>query len=305
MAQLHASRTKETSSTTGTATYELLGAVAGFRTFVAGIGTGNTCQYTATDGTDWEVGIGTVTDASPDTLARTTILASSNAGSAVSWGAGTRTLFVDAAAERLPVFDTTSEADGDFWYRESGVWVRKTTAQVHALTSGLVLLQRVTASSSASLDLTTGIGSTYDQYELHYGEIVVQTDTAMLVLRMSTDGGSNYAAGASDYTWNREGMTTGVHFYHIDGADSEIELGDCGNSTGESLHGRIVLPNLQGAKYKAALYTHYGYGHAPSTVRFTGTGVYLSTTAVDGLRLIPLSGNITSGWAALYGVRKA
>jgi hypothetical protein len=88
----HADRVKETSTTTGTGTYNLAGAVTGFRTFVAGVGNGNTCYYTATDGTDWETGIGTVTDATPDTLARTAILSSSNSDAAVSWAAGTRTI---------------------------------------------------------------------------------------------------------------------------------------------------------------------------------------------------------------------
>lgn len=101
MALVHADRVKETSTTTGTGTYNLVGAATGFRTFVAGIGTGNTCYYAATDGTDWEVGLGTVTDAAPDTLARTTILASSNAGAAVNWGAGTRTLWVNLPAGKF------------------------------------------------------------------------------------------------------------------------------------------------------------------------------------------------------------
>lgn len=101
MALVHADRVKETSTTTGTGTYDLDGAATGFQTFVAGIGTTNTCYYVAEDGTDWEVGIGTVTDATPDTLARTTILASSNSGSAVNWGAGTKNLFVSIPADRF------------------------------------------------------------------------------------------------------------------------------------------------------------------------------------------------------------
>lgn len=94
MPLVHADRVKETSTTTGTGTYDLAGAVsAAFRTFVAGIGNGNTCYYFAIGAGGWEAGIGTITDASPDTLARTQILASSNSGSAVDWPAGTRTLF--------------------------------------------------------------------------------------------------------------------------------------------------------------------------------------------------------------------
>lgn len=87
-------RVRETSTTTGTGTYNLDGAatVGGitYRTFVAGVGGANTCHYLVEMGADWEEGIGTVTDATPDTLARTTILGSSNGGAAVSWVAGTK-----------------------------------------------------------------------------------------------------------------------------------------------------------------------------------------------------------------------
>jgi len=93
MALVLADRVKETSTSTGTGTYDLDGPVTGFQGFVVGVGNGNTTYYAAINGTDWEVGIGTVTDAAPDTLARTTILASSNSDAAVNWGAGTKTLF--------------------------------------------------------------------------------------------------------------------------------------------------------------------------------------------------------------------
>src|SRR5262245_44672576 len=107
MALVHKDRVCESSTTTGTGTYNLAGAVTGFQGFVAGIGNGNTCYYCATDGTDWEVGIGTVTDVTPDTLARTTILASSNGGSAVNWGAGTKRIFVTPPASKVPMLDAS------------------------------------------------------------------------------------------------------------------------------------------------------------------------------------------------------
>ena len=74
-------RVKQTSTSTGTGTINLsASAETGFETFVAGIGTTNSTFYCIShDGTaDFEVGIGTVTDASPDTLSRTTIISSSN-----------------------------------------------------------------------------------------------------------------------------------------------------------------------------------------------------------------------------------
>ena len=69
-------RVKETSTTTGTGTLNLAGAVTGFVTFVSGIGNSNTTYYAIFEqGTNnFEIGIGTVTDATPDTLARTTVL---------------------------------------------------------------------------------------------------------------------------------------------------------------------------------------------------------------------------------------
>lgn len=100
MALVLADRVKETSTTTGTGTYDLAGPETGFQGFVAGIGDGNTTYYFAEDGTDWEVGIGTVTDAATDTLARTAILSSSNSGSAVNWGAGTKNIGCGLPASR-------------------------------------------------------------------------------------------------------------------------------------------------------------------------------------------------------------
>ena len=82
-------RVKETSTTSGTGTLDLAGAVTGFVTFVAGIGDTNTTYYAIFEqGTvNWEVGIGTVTDATPDTLSRTAIT-SSNSDNLVNFNSG-------------------------------------------------------------------------------------------------------------------------------------------------------------------------------------------------------------------------
>ena len=73
-------RVRETSTSSGTGTINLAGAVTGFRTFVDGIGDGNTTYYAIfEEGTNlFEVGLGTVTDATPDTLSRTTVLSNSS-----------------------------------------------------------------------------------------------------------------------------------------------------------------------------------------------------------------------------------
>ena len=107
MALVLKDRVKETTTTTGTGTYTLAGAVTGFEAF-SSVGDGNTTYYSCTDGTDFEVGIGTYT-ASGTTLARTTILQSSNSDSAVSWSSGTKTIFCAQPAEKAVFLD----ANGD------------------------------------------------------------------------------------------------------------------------------------------------------------------------------------------------
>jgi len=98
MALLIKDRVKETTATTGTGTYTLAGAEDGFESF-AEIGDGNTTYYACTDGTDFEIGIGTYT-ASGTTLARTTILQSTNSDAAVNWTAGDKTIFCTVPAEK-------------------------------------------------------------------------------------------------------------------------------------------------------------------------------------------------------------
>jgi hypothetical protein len=93
MALVVKDRVQETTTTTGTGTLTLLGAVTGYQSFSV-IGNGNTTYYTiSSTSSEWEVGIGTYTSAGT-TLARTTVLASSNAGAAVNLSAGTKNVFV-------------------------------------------------------------------------------------------------------------------------------------------------------------------------------------------------------------------
>ena len=103
-------RVKETTTSTGTGTINLAGAETGFETFVAGVGNSNTCYYCIAhqSANEFEVGLGTVTDATPDTLARTTIISSSNSDSAVDFSAGTKDVFCTLPASKT-VFEDASD----------------------------------------------------------------------------------------------------------------------------------------------------------------------------------------------------
>ena len=104
-------RVKETSTTTGTGTFDLAGAEIGFESFVSGIGNGNITYYAiSNDGTtEFEVGFGTVTDATPDTLSRDTIISSSNSDALVNFSAGTKTVFCTLPASRTPSAGMTAQ----------------------------------------------------------------------------------------------------------------------------------------------------------------------------------------------------
>ena len=111
MALVLKDRIKEPTTTTGTGTYTLAGALTGFEAF-SQIGNSNTTYYCFTDGTDFEIGIGTYT-ASGTTLARTTILQSSNSDAAVNWTSGTRTIFCTLPAEKM-IFNNASNVAQNF-----------------------------------------------------------------------------------------------------------------------------------------------------------------------------------------------
>lgn len=161
MALVVKDRVKETTTTTGTGTYTLAGAVTGFQSFSV-IGNGNTTYYTATDGTNWEVGIGTYTS-SGTTLARTTILESSNSGNAVSWGAGTKDVFVTYPAERSvyadgstlvatnsAVLPVVSGGTGQTSYTNGQLLIGNSTGNT---------LSKSTLTSGAGIAITNGAGS--------------------------------------------------------------------------------------------------------------------------------------------------
>lgn len=109
MALVIADRVKETSTTTGTGTLTLGGAVTGYQTFGTAIGSGNTCYYAITLDSAWEVGLGTV---GTGTLSRDTVLASSNSGSLVNFAAGTKEVFVTYPAGKAVYKDSAGYVVG-------------------------------------------------------------------------------------------------------------------------------------------------------------------------------------------------
>jgi hypothetical protein len=169
-------------------------------------------------------------------------------------------------------------------------------------------LQTQTASSSATLDFTAFNSSLYDDYELIVDNLVPASDNVTLVLRTSTDGGSTYDAGVSDYSWGS--LYTGTTAAGgNDEADSGISLANAntfGTGTSEGASSRIQIINPAAAAFTRVLF-HTGGRRAADNVTFTsaGFGMRLSAADVNAVRLLFSSGNIASGTARLYGRRKA
>jgi hypothetical protein len=99
-------RVKETSTTTGTGSFTLAGAVTGFETFSSAIGNTNTTYYAIVNTTDgeFEVGLGTV---GAGTLSRDTIISSSNSDAAVDFAAGTKNVFCTLPASKSVILDAS------------------------------------------------------------------------------------------------------------------------------------------------------------------------------------------------------
>jgi len=145
MALVVADRVRETTTTTGTGTVTLAGAVTGFQTF-ATIGNGNTTYYTiAGQGTaEWEVGIGTYT-ASGTTLSRDTVLASSaGAPTKTTFSAGTKDVFVTYPASKS-VYEDAGQAiypgagTGAIYLNSQNITVNTTVAAgYNGMSAGIV-----------------------------------------------------------------------------------------------------------------------------------------------------------------------
>jgi hypothetical protein len=162
MALVLKDRVKETTTTQGTGTISLLGAVQGYQGF-SSIGIGNTTYYCIQATADWEVGIGTVGAGS---LTRDTVLASSNNGSLVGFGSGVKDVFCtypagkSVSTDSLPVTGAISSASPN-----DTVNVASLTSAVTTTNGDLALVKKGTGALLAQVPTgTTAGGNKRGQY---------------------------------------------------------------------------------------------------------------------------------------------
>jgi hypothetical protein len=149
-------RVQQTGTANTTVSFTLSATTTGYQSFAV-IGNGNTTYYSANDGTNWEVGLGTY--ATGGTLTRTTVLASSNSGSAVTFS-GTVTVFCDYLAGRAVYQDTTLTANAPQFSATNGIFVNnKTIATSYSIPSGYAASSVGPVSISSGQSVTVPSGS--------------------------------------------------------------------------------------------------------------------------------------------------
>ena len=120
----------EASSTTGTGSYTLTGAVGASRTFAQDFSDGDTVTYFVSnlDKTKWEMVTGVLTIGPPRTLTRATIRKSSNAGAAIDWQVGdVYYVFTIASADILGGMAKGNRASSRPWWVRMGAWLKSST----------------------------------------------------------------------------------------------------------------------------------------------------------------------------------
>jgi len=238
-----ADRVRDTTTTTGTGTVTLSGtAPTGFQAFSV-IGNGNTTYYTIALGTQWEVGIGTYSSTGP-TLARNTILESSNAGAAVNFSAGIKDVFVTYPAEKsisdgyglLPVANggtgvTTSTGTGSVVLSAGPAFTSDTGSLftvdgLSGISSNPVVSISGQTNDCLALELKNGIGPARTRYSMQAGG---GSADFFIDDAGSTFAGSTYASvGASTVAIYASSAKSAL-MLGVSGASSSLRFGT--NST--------------------------------------------------------------------------
>ena len=218
MALIVKDRVQETTTTTGTGTLTLNGALTGFQTFSSAIGDGNTTYYAiSSSGSEFEVGIGTV---GAGTLARTTILASSNGGSVVNLSAGAKIVFVTYPAGKSVNLDDSDDLniDSNTFFVDSstnrvGIGTNTPTNNLSVYgTAGDTRIRLEDTTGFTSLDMVAADGSNNvinfgDASDIDIGRIEYDHATdAMFIktndteqIRITSAGGVSFGSSGTAY----------------------------------------------------------------------------------------------------------
>ena len=168
-----------------------------------------------------------------------------------------------------------------------------------------------TASSSASLNFTSGIDSTYKEYIFYFVNMHPASNKVYFTFQGSTDSGSYY---------NTTATTTLFSAYHFE-SDSATELAyrssddqaqstnfinisqQVGNGSDESISGFLHLFNPSSTTFVKHFISRTSTYNADDILFDVYNAGYFNTnSAIDAVSFKMASGNIDSGQILLYGL---
>ena len=221
-------RVLQTGTANTTVSFSLSGTVTGYQSFAV-VGDGNTTYYSATDGTNWETGLGTYAS-SGTVLTRTTVLQSSNSGSAVTFS-GTVTVWIDYTASKSIYKDANGNITANSF--TPGWTATATAAGTTNLTVASTYYQRFTGTSAQTVLLpsaaTVALGQGFIIDNDSTGNITLQ-DNASGALGSIVSGMAGFIFCESNST--QAGSWSGYMFVPGSGPLGQVTWGTSGLSAG-------------------------------------------------------------------------
>ena len=183
---------------------------------------------------------------------------------------------------------------------------------VLANASGEVLLSSVTASSSATVDFTSSIDSTYKEYVFRFDNVHPASNAQLTV--NFRDGGSDFDASKQSTAFNPYHQESGGSYDVIyraawdlaNSTSDQIIAQELSNEADASASGYLHLfdpSNTSHIKHFIGVTTYSQYiGSDASSFQVYYQGYCNTTTAIDGVRFKMSSGNIDAGTIKMYGI---
>ena len=181
-------------------------------------------------------------------------------------------------------------------------------------TGNMVLLSSQTASDSASISFTTGIDSTYKEYQFWFIDIHPRTDSVNFQFNMSTDTGSNYNVTKTTtffraYHYESGLYTTLAYVPSFDLAQStafQIISFQIGGGADESLAGSMTLFNPSSTTYVKHFIATTNSSDTDSEGGYSENqyvaGYGNTTSAINAVQFKMASGNF-DGTILMYGIK--
>jgi len=177
-------------------------------------------------------------------------------------------------------------------------------------TGNMVLISSQTASNSASISFTTGIDSTYKEYQFYFINIRPATNAINFTFNLSTDSGSNYNVTKTTTIFQayHNEADTDYGFAYVPSLDLAQSTAfqslsfDMGNGADEACSGTMFLFNPSSTTYVKHYISNFNNTYTAYTQNHYSAGYGNTTSAVNAVQFKMSSGNITDGTILMYGI---